>query len=403
MKKVAFIFPTLLPMPAVKGGATETLIQQLIDANEEKQQCLFHIYCIYDKEAEEQAPKYRYTKFIYIKQEHSLVNSVRFLFYRLRRKFSRHYVPEPYLTAVTARLEKEDYDVVLVESSVRFVPYLRKKQKAPVGLHLHFDAVGSWKQDLDRIIAACDGILCVSRFIEQTIRDYNPAVPTYVFPNAIDTNLFHHQANEEKSAQLRERLGIAPADKVILYSGRLLPFKGVLELIKAYKQAATRIPDLKLILAGSAEYGQTVRDMYFESLVAEIGTLLDKQIFMTGYIAHEDMPVYYGAADVVVMPTLRVHEAAGLTALEALASGCYFIGSDSGAIPEVAGREYAAIIPQGADFVEKLANQLVVTVQEHKRTAEETPGRARVLRLYNAENYYDNFLVALQEMGWGNQ
>ena len=136
MKRIAFVFPSLLPMPAVRGGATETLVQRLIDDNEVQHKCLFHVYCKYDPDAERQAEKYRYTQFFYIREDDSTLGKVKFLLFRLRRKFSRGYVPEPYLTDVTTRLKKERYDAVIVESALRFIPYLKRKTKTAVLLHL---------------------------------------------------------------------------------------------------------------------------------------------------------------------------------------------------------------------------------------------------------------------------
>ncbi len=67
MKKIAFITSGLLPMPAVKDGAIEMLLQNVIDLNEKEQKYYFDIYSIDDKTAELKSKEYKNTKFVYIK------------------------------------------------------------------------------------------------------------------------------------------------------------------------------------------------------------------------------------------------------------------------------------------------------------------------------------------------
>lgn len=394
MRKIALVFPDVLPMPAVKGGATETLIQRLIDDNEVDPRCVFYVFCRYDATAEEQAAGYRYTKFCYLNEDNSLVGKIGFLLFRLRRKVSRSYVPEPYLLKLVERLKQENCDLVVVESVFWFIPFLKKKLTAPVLLHLHFDPVSMNRADLKQSLSSSDGVICVSRFIQNRIRQLTPEVNTWVLPNVVDTDQFC--SCEEEAQAIRSRLGIDKADKVVLFTGRLMEVKGVLELVQAFQSAATQIPGIKLVIVGSAEYGQTVIDEYYQRLVNRIGEHLNRTIFMTGYVNHCDMPGYYAMADVSVMPTTLVEEAAGLSALEALAAGCYFIGSDSGAIPEVANCEYATILNRGEDFVERLTGAIVEGVKM-SRDSKLTSGQLHVRNSHNACDYLLNFWTCIQE------
>ena len=375
MKKIAFIFPPLLPMPAVKGGATETLIQRLIDDNEKYGEFQFRVFCCYDPEAEQSGKKYKNTRFSYIKKPNSIIERMGFLWFRFRRKFSKSYVPEPYLTQIAAELNKETYDAVIVESSLRFVPYLKENTQNTVLLHLHFDAVASGQQMLDQGLHFCDGVVCVSHFIRKTICDYDSTIPTWVLPNVTDVSCFESRRYTKQVAELKEKFGLTD-EPVILYSGRLTPLKGVLELVQAYKLALEQVPNMKLILAGSAGYGATTRDEYYDALM------------------------YYALADVAVLPTTLVEEAAPLSVLEAQASGCYFVGSDSGAIGELLCADYGAVVKRGERYVENLVEQLLVAARHYRRGdhPDPTPGRRYVLEHHNGENYYGNFAQLMQKI-----
>ena len=48
MKKILFVTSNLMPVPAVKGGAVETLLQILAEENEKEQKAEFYIICRYD-------------------------------------------------------------------------------------------------------------------------------------------------------------------------------------------------------------------------------------------------------------------------------------------------------------------------------------------------------------------
>jgi len=51
MKKIAIVTNGILPLPAVKGGGAETLVQQLLDENEKQQKYKFIVYSVLDKQA----------------------------------------------------------------------------------------------------------------------------------------------------------------------------------------------------------------------------------------------------------------------------------------------------------------------------------------------------------------
>ena len=64
-----------------------------------------------------------------------------------------------------------------------------------------------------------------------------------------------------RRAALRQSLGIAPDDIIILYVGSISARKGVLSLVKCFAELAATTPDARLIIVGPAiepEYGADV-------------------------------------------------------------------------------------------------------------------------------------------------
>ena len=67
MKKIAFVMPWLLPMPPVRGGAVETLVDALIRENEANPRFRITVFSPDDELARQEYPKYRHAEFVPIR------------------------------------------------------------------------------------------------------------------------------------------------------------------------------------------------------------------------------------------------------------------------------------------------------------------------------------------------
>ena len=105
----------------------------------------------------------------------------------------------------------------------------------------------------------------------------------------------------------------------ILYLGRLQARKNLVRLVNAYAQVRRAGFPHKLVLAGQ-------QDSLFSPVKSRIKELdLDSDVLLPGYIAIEDIPAFYNAADVFVYPSL--YEGFGLPLVEAMACGTAVITS----------------------------------------------------------------------------
>ncbi|HEY9872113.1 MAG TPA: glycosyltransferase family 1 protein [Candidatus Obscuribacterales bacterium] len=131
--------------------------------------------------------------------------------------------------------------------------------------------------------------------------------------------------------EARAKLGIAPESKVVLYVGRFDPRKGIETLVRAIGCSQIREnPDLKLIIGGGSRPGQSdgmERDR-IEGIVEELG--LSELTTFPGRLDNVNLPLYYAAADVCVVPSH--YEPFGLVTIEAMASGTPVVGSDVGGL-----------------------------------------------------------------------
>ena len=127
--------------------------------------------------------------------------------------------------------------------------------------------------------------------------------------------------------ELRARLGI-PADAFIFLAvGRMVYKKGFDVLLRALAEMPDQ-PVVHTIMIGEgdlwAEWQQMARDLDITNL------------HWLGNVPHDQMSVYYNAADALVMPNVtKPATGLGVTVLDAMASGKPIIGSDTAGNPLV--------------------------------------------------------------------
>jgi glycosyltransferase involved in cell wall biosynthesis len=154
------------------------------------------------------------------------------------------------------------------------------------------------------------------------------------------------------------------ATPYLLYVGTIEPRKNLLTLIRAYDnllKTTTHRP--QLVLCGG-------RGWLFEEVFALVEELkLQDMVRFTGYVADEDLPALYSAAELFLYPSL--YEGFGLPPLEAMACGTPVITSNVSSLPEVVGN--AGLMHDPHDhraLTQAVANLLGdAQVREHYRRA----------------------------------
>ncbi|MCL6433281.1 MAG: glycosyltransferase family 1 protein [Leptolyngbyaceae cyanobacterium HOT.MB2.61] len=143
------------------------------------------------------------------------------------------------------------------------------------------------------------------------------------------TDVDHFGSVERQDA--RAALGIAPDEKLVLYVGRFDPRKGIETLVRAVHRSCLRDSGkLKLFIGGGSRPGHSdgQERVRIEGIVAELG--LGEITHFPGRLSREELPTYYAAADVCVVPSH--YEPFGLVTVEAMAAGTPVVGSDVGGL-----------------------------------------------------------------------
>ena len=140
-----------------------------------------------------------------------------------------------------------------------------------------------------------------------------------VVPAGVDLDLFVPMDRQEA----RRSLGLKES-KIILSVGRMEPLKGLDILISAFA-GLKDISDARLLIVGG-DLGSDQEIKRLRSLAAKLG--LSDRITFTGVVQQTELPKYYSAANVFVMPSY--YESFGLATLEAMACGAAVVTSRVG-------------------------------------------------------------------------
>lgn len=392
--RIAIVMPALLPMPPVDGGAVETLVDALLTENERVGELEVTVLCRYNSRAALLTGNYVHARFEMLPVRDGQM-WVYDLFARALKKLLRLEIrPQaPYLGRVLKRLKRGKWDAAVVENVAPFVLPVKRAAGAQTYLHMHNRYLRP-ELDWSREIVKSDvRVITVSDFLRREALTVPGASDDQVrtLPNSIDIGRFNRENNLPLRRELRVRFGIPEQDVVFLFTGRLLPEKGVAELLEAFM--SLEASNAWLMIVGSGWFSNNSDTPYLKRL-RELSAKSARVVF-TGYVAYGDMPGIYAAADVACAPSLW-EESAGLTVVEAMASSLPLITTGSGGIGEYITRDCALVTPRGEGLVSRLAKAmktLLTDTDMRRRMGQRS--REASLR-YGRENYYRAFCGLLK-------
>jgi glycosyltransferase involved in cell wall biosynthesis len=190
--------------------------------------------------------------------------------------------------------------------------------------------------------------------------------------------LYDHFGAIVPKAEARQKLGIHPTKKTILFFGFIRDYKGLDLLIESFGQLSE---DYQLIIAGEV-YGS------FEPYQKQIDALPNKQdVFAHArYISDHEVPLFFGASDAVVLPYKSATQS-GISAI-AFHFGVPIIATDVGGLKEIIGHEKTGLIVPTPDpsAIAQSINQFYTFDEAHW---------AENMRVLKDELSWDNFAKAL--------
>ncbi len=172
----------------------------------------------------------------------------------------------------------------------------------------------------------CDKIIVMSEYTRDILLKIHGVSSEKVklIPGGVDTDIF--KPAPDKSV-VKNKL-FFPKNKFVLFTvRRLVPRMGLENLINAVSILSKQRKDILLIIGGIGPLEKRLKELT-ASLNAE------NYVRFAGFIPTQQLPLYYQAADLFVLPTIEL-EGFGLVTLEALSSGLPVLGTAIGGTTEI--------------------------------------------------------------------
>ncbi|MBX3166738.1 MAG: glycosyltransferase family 4 protein [Candidatus Eremiobacteraeota bacterium] len=216
--------------------------------------------------------------------------------------------------------------VLILENRAHYALYLRRLgYKGKLLLHLHNHVLPAYSDAyLNKLADSLDAVLSCNEFLVTDLQTRQPDLyrKSWTIHNAADESLFFPRPHLKESDS-------------VLFVGRLVPEKGVKELLEAVSLIHREKPGVQLRIAGTAGFGpsssRTDYERQLHSFVEQNG-LADKVQFL-GHVNHDqELPLLLARSTLLCLPSTGP-EAAPLTIIEAMHSGTLTVASNRGGTP----------------------------------------------------------------------
>jgi glycosyltransferase involved in cell wall biosynthesis len=165
-----------------------------------------------------------------------------------------------------------------------------------------------------------------------------------VMPIGVDTKLFSQKADNQYLNNTNQ----------LLFVGRILPSKGVVETIETFHEVYKKFPNTKLRIIGPAsdrdyflEVTQRIRELDLESAIEILGKS----------IPNNNLPSFYQEADIFLFPTKS--ESLGIVMLESMSCGTPVVTlRNSGSTDEVIRHGIDGLVVDKTDLAEAISSLL---------------------------------------------
>lgn len=184
-------------------------------------------------------------------------------------------------------------------------------------------------------LRSADAVIAVSQdLMKQVIGHGVDRDRVSVVYGGVDRNRFYPGSQREAQRELR----LAGTGPILLFVGNLVPVKAVDVLLTACSRLVKAYPQLQCHLIGD---GRLRKKLQHQAAALS----LENQLQFHGVVEHSQLPTWYRAADLVVLPSLA--EGVPNVLLEAIACGRPYVASRTGGIPEISAHPGCILVTPG--------------------------------------------------------
>jgi glycosyltransferase involved in cell wall biosynthesis len=288
------------------------------------------------------------------------------------------------------RGEKLNYELIHAHFFMSALVAAEIKQRLGIPYTVTFHALGHIRKihqgsndrfPPERIVIERDVALRADQVVAECPQDRDdlmnyygvPADKITIIPCGFSADEFYPVGKKEA----RKILALQPDESVLLQLGRMVPRKGVDNVVKAIGKLRKKGKKVRLlIVGGESDEPDPKKNPELARLhsIAETHHVLDA-IYFAGRKGRDLLKYYYSAADIFI--TTPWYEPFGITPLEAMACGTPVIGANVGGIKYsvVDGETGALVSPENPDELANKVSELLSDQNELQRLGQNAINR----------------------------
>jgi len=287
-------------------------------------------------------------------------------------------------------LKSHEFDIIHANGARGALPVLLSKKEYVTHIHdvgpfqTSFSVIPGLKFLERKNAQMAKVIMCGAESVKREISQYMKVNPEKITVVSVGIDP-HFIPNPKKGADLKVKMGLS--GPVIFYVGRIAFYKGVDDIIRAYKIVKKTIPESHLVIGGkpTLKMNTTVEQWKHKN----------PDVIFTGMISDEDLPTYYSMSDMFVTYSYA-SEGFGITPVESLSCGIPVICSTMPAYMEVL-KDRATFVPPKQP--ELLADAIIRQIKNPDIGLQQVKEAKSLLEHYSwkkvgecVENVYYHFL-----------
>ncbi|MCE2594216.1 glycosyltransferase family 4 protein [Motilimonas cestriensis] len=239
--------------------------------------------------------------------------------------------------------------------------------RIPCVIYAHGEEITTWRQKnkfkaMVYVYQHCDTIIANSEFTREELLKLGIAKAkiSLIHPG-VDTSTFKP---ELPCLDLKQQIGLQPQEHLLLSVGRLSRRKGFDNVIRALPLLAQEGIKVRYAIIGIGE-----DEAYLKHLAAELK--VSEQISFLGHVDVDDLPRWYNACDIFVMPNREINgdtEGFGMVFIEAAACGKTSLSGIVGGPPNAVLHEKTGLNVDGEDIA-ALSQAVIRLLQDNQSFA----------------------------------
>ncbi len=245
---------------------------------------------------------------------------------------------------------------------------------------------------IEKIIKKSYKSFAITNGLRKLIYNFGIKSKIYIMPLGVDIKKFYPNIKGWK--EIKKKF-CKDNEFMILCVGRLVEKKGIHYLLPAFSDVLKKQPNCNLVIVGDG--------YMYDSLINQAKKLgINHKVTFTKEVNHSELPKYYCAADLFVLPSIidtkGDRETQGVVYLEAMACKCPVVGTDTGGISDVISNKKTGVLVPEKD-PKQLAEEIIILLKNDKlRKKYSEEGYKNTLKNFNWNDIAKRYLEIYKEI-----